>query len=94
MIDFTSQGWPGRGEAVQLQIREFFYSREHLSISNGLLTYDDRIVIPTEMREGILELIHTGHQGITKRRERADLSVWWPGTSKEIKSMVESCQFC
>ena len=46
VIDFTSQGWPTRVEDVPLQIREFFYSREHLSISNAFLTCDDRIVIP------------------------------------------------
>ena len=36
-----------------LQIREFFDSRGHLSMSNDLLTYDDRIVIPADMREEI-----------------------------------------
>ena len=46
------------------------------------------------MREEILDRIHTGHQGITKCCERANLSVWWPGISKEIKTKVESCQFC
>ena len=79
-------------EEVPLQVREFFDSRGHLSISDGLLTYNDRIVIPTDMREEILERIHTGHQGITKCRARANLSVWWPGISKEIKEKVESCQ--
>ena len=65
-IELTLQGWPKRVEEVPLQVREFFDSREHLSISDGLLTYDDCIVIPTDMREEILERIHTGHQGITK----------------------------
>ena len=81
-------------EKVPLQIRGVFDSRGHLSMSNGLLTYDDRIVIPAHMREEILERIHTGHQGITKCRERANLSVWWRGISKEIKAKVESCKFC
>ena len=76
---------------VPLQVREFFDSRGHLSISDGLLTYDDGIAIPTDMREEILERIHTG---ITKCRARANLSVWWPGISKEIKEKVESCHFC
>lgn len=31
---------------------------------------------------------------VTKCRERANLSVWWPGISKEIKTKVESYQFC
>ena len=66
---------------VPLQIRGFFDSRGHLSMSNGLLTDNDRIVISADMREEILERIHTGHQGITKCRERANLSVWWPDIS-------------
>ena len=81
-------------EEVPLQVLEFFDSRGHLSITDCLLTYDDRIVIPTDMREEMLERIHTGHQGITKCRARANLSVWWPGISKEIKEKVESCHFC
>ena len=44
-------GWPARVEKVLLEIREFFDSRGHLSMSNGLLTYDDCIVIPSDMRD-------------------------------------------
>ena len=94
VMEFTMVGWPAHMEKVPLQIREFFDFRGHLSMSNGLLTYDDRIVIPADMREEILNRIHTGHQARTKCRERANLSLWWPGISKEIKAKVESCQFC
>ncbi|KAK2552902.1 hypothetical protein P5673_025850, partial [Acropora cervicornis] len=90
VMDVTLKGWPAGVEDVPYQIREFFDSRGHLSVSDALLTYDDRIVIPASMREEILERIHTGHQGITKCRERANLSVWWPGISKEIKSKTPS----
>ena len=76
VMKFTLVRWPAHVENVPFQIREFFDSRGHLSMSNGLLTYDDRIVIPADMREEILERIHTGHQGMTKCRERANLSVW------------------
>ena len=51
-------------------------------------------MISEDMREEILEHIHTGHQGITKCRQRAYQSVWWLGISKENKKKVESCQFC
>ena len=70
VIDFTSQGWPTRVEDVPLQIREFFYSRKHLSISNGLLTYDDRIVISAEMTGEILAGAHShrspGHNKVPR----------------------------
>ena len=94
VMEFTMVGWPAHVEKVPLEIREFFDSRGHLSMSNGLLTYDDRIVIPADMTEEILDDIHRGHQGTTKCCERANLSVWWLGISKEIKAKVESCQFC
>ena len=48
-------------EEVPLQIREFFDARGHWSTNSGMLTHDDRIVIPVVTREEILERIHKGH---------------------------------
>ena len=42
----------------------------------------------------ILSRLHGGHQGVTKCRERARQSVWWPGLSSEIVDMVKSCKAC
>ena len=46
------------------------------------------------MRKEIIELIHAGHQGITKSRERANSSVWWPKMSEEITQRVRNCRIC
>ena len=46
------------------------------------------------MQKTILGKIHEGHQGITKCRERAKQSVWWPGLSKQIEDLVEKCDKC
>lgn len=43
------------------------------------------------MRADILQALHTGHQGIVKCRAQARESVWWPGLSNLIESMVERC---
>ena len=53
-----------------------------------------RIVIPATMHMEILEKLHEGHQGITKTRERARQSVWWPGLSSQIEEMVKNCPTC
>ena len=46
------------------------------------------------MRLEILDKIHTCHQGITKCRERARQSVWWPGLSRQLEELVKNCITC
>ena len=46
------------------------------------------------MRLDVLDKIHQGHLGISKCRERAKQSVWWPGLSNQIQYMVQSCRTC
>lgn len=65
-----------------------------LSIADGVLMRGNRIIIPPPLRQEMLSKIHTGHQGITKCRERARQSVWWPGISTELENLVKSCPAC
>jgi len=46
------------------------------------------------MRIGVLERLHDAHQGITKCRERAKASVWWPGLSQQLDEVVKKCPTC
>ena len=90
---YCQQGWPDRArlrpdEKVYLQVAA------ELTVQQGLLLKGSRLVIPLAMRPSILEKIIEGHQGITKCRERAKQSVWWPGLSKQIEDLVESWDRC
>ena len=63
-------GWPAYlRDSPSLQ--PYFEKRAHLTLHKGLLSYDDRIVIPKMMRLEMLNKIHQGHLGITKCRARA-----------------------
>uniref|UniRef100_A0A3Q3JIL2 Gypsy retrotransposon integrase-like protein 1 n=1 Tax=Monopterus albus TaxID=43700 RepID=A0A3Q3JIL2_MONAL len=75
-------------------VRGFHAARAHLSESDGLVLYQDRIVIPTMLRSNILDQLHVGHQGLTECRERAKSSVWWPGIGAQITEKVRTCDFC
>ena len=61
---------------------------------DGLITYDDRLIIPRCLRATVLQKIHEGHQGITKCRERAHQSVWWPKIGEDIVQIVQQCAHC
>ena len=53
-----------------------------------------RLVILLKLRQDILRYLHDGHQLVTKTRENATSSVWWPGISSEIENMVRNCATC
>ena len=53
-----------------------------------------RIVIPPPLQQEILGKIHEGHQGITRSRDRARQSVWWPGLSTQLEELVRNCETC
>jgi transposase InsO family protein len=93
-MQYTIDGWPTYGKEVPDELKEYFDVRAHLSVAQGLLIYDDRIVIPQSKRKDVLQCIHEGHMGIDKCRDRANTGVWWRGITAEIKKIVKSCEHC
>lgn len=93
VIAFIRKGWPQK-VAESSPLKRFHAARAHLSESDGLVLYQDRIVIPTVLRSDILNQLHEGHQGLTKCRERARSTVWWPSIGAQITQKVKSCDFC
>ena len=39
-------------------------------------------MIPHILRKRVLELVHEGHQGVVKMKERLRSNVWWLGVDK------------
>ena len=93
-INLTINSWPTHGRELPTQLHDLFSIRSHLSVAERLLLYDSRIVIPKAMQNEILEVIHQGHQGISKCRERANNAVWWFGINTAIKDRVARCAHC
>ena len=93
-MKFTKHGRPDRRQGVPGSVTDYFNARSQLSVTKDMLLYRDRIVIPVALRSEILDNIHEGHQGVTKCIERAKMTVWWPGISKEIERKVATCDFC
>ena len=93
MKQYCLQGWPNKG-GVSLVVRPYYAVAAEISISEGLLLRGSRIIIPSSLRKKILQRLHTGHQGISKCRDRAKQSVWWPGLSSQLQDVVSSCEVC
>ena len=67
--------------------------QNHLSTRFGILFYNDRIVIPENLREIVLAMLHQGHPASSKM-EMASETFWWPGIFKDIRTKVENCTSC
>ena len=50
-IKYTLEGWPDKVAEVDPIVREFHRVRAHLSMAERLLLYDNRIMIPTVLRQ-------------------------------------------
>lgn len=89
---YVNMGWPAQVTQMPHSLHKFHIARAHLSVAEGLLLYDDRIVVPLSLRKTVLSQIHEGHQGLTKCRRRANMSVWWPEFGRD--ELVKTCEFC
>ncbi|KAK7096429.1 hypothetical protein V1264_005727 [Littorina saxatilis] len=89
---YTQEGWPY--SCPEEKLKAFWAVRHEISIHEGLLLYGSRIIIPETLRKDVLQKVHAGHQGIVKCRALARESVWWPGLSSQIETMVTNCPTC
>ena len=90
---YCLKGWPARNRLPD-HVKQYYAESAELTVYKELLMKGCRIVIPASMRKEILDQLHTGHQGITKCRERAKQSVWWPGISKQLVDIIQACPEC
>ena len=88
VLDYTVSRWPKYAKDVPGEIRQHHAVRGEFSVVDGKIIYHNRLVIPSPLQSEVLERIHDGHQGVARCRERANMSVWWPGISRDIQSKV------
>ena len=93
LIKYCHDNWPHRSHIASCA-KPYLSVAAELSVCNGLLLRGDRIVIPQSLQPEILGKLHCGHQGISKCRERARQSVWWPGINKDIEVMISKYLIC
>lgn len=93
IAQYCAHGWPDKS-CLSVPLKQYYQLSSEISVVNGLLMRNSRIIIRTKLREEVLAQIHAGHQGLNSCRERARQSVWWLGLSKEIQNLVENCQKC
>ncbi|KAL8599835.1 hypothetical protein ACOMHN_038408 [Nucella lapillus] len=83
VLHHVQNGWPDK-KTMNNPIKAYANEQGNLSVHEGLLLRGSRLVIPSSLRQDVL----------SKTKENAANSVWWPGLSYDIEMMVKICPDC
>ena len=66
----------------------------HLSVDDGPVVYGCQLAIPHRMRRQVLTQLHESQQGLVRTKQRAGLTVYWPGMDSDIDDVILACTLC
>ncbi len=89
-------GFPNEKANLPVELRPFWDKRSELAIDegDGMIVCGARIVIPRSKVKEMLTILLGMHQGASKMRQRARLSVYWPGMDVDIANAASNCTSC
>lgn len=89
-----TEGWPDSKKELKESVKPFWKVRDELVINQDMIFRGNQIVIPKNLRKGIIEALHYNHGGREKTIWRARETVYWPLINKEIDDVVKDCATC
>ena len=73
---------------------EFHDYKNGLYVHDGVILYEDRVVVPPSLRSEVLDSLHAAHQGETAMLLTAQSCVFWPGLPKSVAATRSTCRPC
>ncbi len=94
LLTMIKDGFPDKKSETPEKLKPYWSIRESLTCEDDLILYGCRLIIPHSLRATMLTRLHDAHQGVNKSRQRAQLTMYWPGMSTDIENYVRGCKFC
>ena len=94
LLDYTTSGFPPELPTTHPGLKPYWKYRDALYELDGVLMYDDRVVIPHTLQQNALDILHSAHQGVSSMEARARAIIFWPGITTAITNMRASCRQC
>ncbi|XP_077565015.1 uncharacterized protein LOC144180556 isoform X1 [Haemaphysalis longicornis] len=91
---YTLNGWPKTKDSLHHLVLPYFDRKLELSVAHELLYWENRVVVPEEVRTRVLRLLHDTHQRSSAMKAVARSLFWWPGLDRDIEKISASCQTC
>ena len=94
LLDTTQEGFPDDRRTANDDIAAFWTYRDSLNVTHRVILYRDRVVEPPSLRDNVLRILHSAHQGVSFMESRAISIVFWPGMTNDIRPVREHCSTC
>ena len=86
--------WITSGEDLPPHIKSYRKLRNDLHCVEYVPMFNDRTIILVDMRQKVLEVLHSAHQGVLSMGLRAEQSVFWPNIWKDLERVRLVCNTC
>ena len=94
LLDTIQEGFPDDRRAANDDIAAFWTYRDSLNVTDRVILYRDRVVVPPSLGDKVLRILHSAHQGVSSMESRARSIVFWPGMTSDIRTVREHCSAC
>ena len=87
-------GAPEEKEEWPPELREYFAKADVFSCVDEVVLMGHRIVMPQKLRQSVVEVLHSGHCGVTGMVERARELMFWPKMKEALEEKRGRCGTC
>ena len=85
-------GWPETGKELESDIKPYFQHRYELHIVDGVIFFQNRIVVPIGLKHQFLAKLHESHLGVVKSKLLARTSIYWPNWNNDVECVCNECE--
>ena len=65
VLNFLRSGWPSN---IPDPVKPYFSRRDELSIEEGCVLWEMRVIVPKKLQSEVLNMLHKGHVGMVKMK--------------------------
>lgn len=91
---YYQDGWPSSSKELVGEVAHFFKLRYEITHDNGLMYYNEKLIVPKKCRMHILSLAHETHLGYEKIKDKINDVFYWPGLKSDLLNLIQSCKVC
>lgn len=93
ILRYYQNGLPTKNK-LSGELEHLYTLKDSLSVENGIIYTEDKMIIPQSLRKYTLTVMHETHLGFEKIKSMAKNNVYWPAMNSDIKNFVSRCNIC